>query len=50
MEGIVGKTVKTASLNKASLNLYIEFTDGTTLEVGLDCYDFDRYQLEVEIN
>ena len=50
LKNLKGKEIKEIELAKGEHNLYITFTDGTELEVGLDCYDFDRYKLEVEIN
>jgi len=49
LEDLHDKTVKDIKINSGEHNLYIEFTDGTTLEVGLDCYDYDRYRLEIDI-
>ena len=46
-EKLKGKTIKSISVRE--YYVAILFEDETELTVSIDCYDFDRFRLELEL-
>jgi hypothetical protein len=48
IDKLKGKTIKSIDVREYYVD--IVFEDETELTISIDCYDFDRYRLELEIN